>query len=304
MSIGKRALGERESPIPPASQYANCPTCNELPPTPAQFVRPKRLTDFVLVKTWPELTRKTEWKHSVDAGARVAYYHIAQPIECSLGHEHKQGSIVRTRCGLIILLGWKCANDAVHGYEALSKQWKEWEAHFARVDRIKRVPFECLEKLEGFIPELTRANHFREAKKPTRWGQEMLRRATSGSPRAAEITVTARVFGNNRATDLGGVNVVEVDTTEHVQGLTFWTKDFAIERTQRLLREAKDLARIAKDLNSEGASDPDVIALNQRCLSVETRTRHVEATVSICRTFLTKRNLDRANIAFTQRPPG
>jgi len=300
MSQDDKASGE--SPIPPPSQYANCPKCNELEPNPAQFVRPKRLTDVLEVKLWPELTRKTEWKHSVDEGARVAYYKVTQLIECSLGHDHKQGSIVKTRCGLIILLGWKCANDAVHGYDTLSKEWKEAEAHFDRVDRVKRIPFECIDKLEEFIPELTKANHFRDAKKPTGLGQEMLRRATSGSPRAAEITVKARVFGNTKATDLGGVNVVEVDTTEVVQGLAFWTKDFAIERAHRLLHEAKELGEIARGMDAENASNADVVALNQRCISLETSTRHVEETVVLCRTFLTKPNLERANTAFTQRP--
>jgi hypothetical protein len=155
--------------------------------------------------------------------------------------------------------------------------------------------------LDGFIPELVKANHFREAKKPTGFGQELLRRARSGTPRSAEVTVKARVFKGSKASDLGAINVIETDATEIVQGLSFWTKDLAIERAKRLLDEAKQLADIVRGANWAIISHEEVVTLNDRAIHLETCTRNIKKTIDLCRSFLTAPNLHRAQMAFDQR---
>jgi hypothetical protein len=105
------------SPPIPKVDYVDCPRCLALPPVvPTGFHRPDRITDPLRVRNWSDLVTETEWKHHVDEGGIIAYYALTNFTDCSLGsHPHKNGDIVRTRCGLILRLGWKCAANSVHG---------------------------------------------------------------------------------------------------------------------------------------------------------------------------------------------
>jgi hypothetical protein len=249
---------------------------------------------------WKNLERSTKWKHRVDLGGIAASYQLTKTtkVRCTLKHEHARGAIVVTRCGLTLLLGWKCAQNAVHGAEALQRYVKELEAHMTKIDRVKRVPGECLDKLIQVCDRLEQAQRFKNARWDTAFGREMRRRATSGSARAAEVTYKVRVLDNQKATDLGAPNVRLVDHTESILGLPFWTTDLGLELAQRTLEQVKALVADARHFNAE---DEDLLEeLNRRTITLESLTTKSAQHVELCGLFLGQGNLRLAGRAVVE----
>lgn len=289
-----------------ADEYADCESCLTLQrPTNPDFVRPRQLHDLQAIKTWPDLLLHTDFKHKVDPGSILANYNIKPGLRaCSLNdnHQHGIGSIVKTRCGLVISLGWKCAGNSVHGYGEADAFAKEAETFFQRIDRIKRIPWESKEQLEDLIPELEKADHFRNAKKGTAEGREMLARATSRSPKAAEVTVKQREFARTRATDLGDANVREVEGTESIKALEFWTIEIDLRRFGRALAEAEELIALVRKVDEKDeAATKD---LDRRCGILEGSVRKAKEVGTVCSTYFAPGNQALVRLAVQQARAG
>jgi hypothetical protein len=297
---------DESTPPPPELDYFDCPACLALPepPVPTLFRRVERITELVQVRTWPNLVEKTEHKHFVDPGSILAYYVLSQRVVCSLGvHKHKEGRIAVTRCGLVLRLGWQCADRSVGGYEAADAFYKQSEQHFLRLDRIRSVPFNALEELSELVPRIEDAYKYREGKRETAFGREMLRRATSGLPRDAEVTYRTKEFGNSRATDLGDAPIVSVERAAIIEGLSFWTESLEPERCRKALTYAKELAAQARKYRPEDDADDELAStLDGRCKHLELELGRVRAIADLCRKFTNPANLRWATLGSAQAP--
>lgn len=182
----------------------------------------------------------------------------------------------------------------MHGYDSASKYRRAAEVYFRRIDVIKRVPFDCLEKLDMLVPELLQAARFREAKKTTEFGQDMLRRAMSGSPKAAEVVYRTKQIQRGDRTRIDEMVLRDVDVTDSITSLQFWTKDFDTRHAESALEEARALTRSARQF------DPDdtelALSLERRCRALEGDVRLIAKDVELCRSFLRPENMRLAHL--------
>lgn len=286
-----------ETPIPEDVDYVDCPYCLAAAQAePTGFYRPERVTDPARVKTWPDLVTKTEHKHYVDRGGILAYYELPQFTVCSLGHhEHKQGDIARTRCGLVVQLGWKCANRAVYGYADAKAYRKQVEEHFDRLQRIRGIPIDCFKELQNIVPELKRWVHWRDAKRSTAFGLEMTRRAVSSDPKACEVSYRSREFRQVNRNDPMQMKTQETVETVKLKGLDFWTANFDVHRAERVLDQAATLVQDSKIFDVD--DNEIAAALDRRAGSLMASMRSVRNAVELCRLFNADENLRLANLA-------
>jgi hypothetical protein len=290
-----------ESPVPPDVERADCPECRNAAPTPlGKFARPEHITDRATVLGWNSLERSTNRKHHVDPNAIVVTYQLTKTtmVTCSLGHEHARGAIVITRCGRTLLLGWKCAQNAVHGSDELKAYAEQAEAHMRKVARVKRRPGECHDRLAKIVPVLERAQALKDNNSGTAYGREMYRRAASGSPRDAEVTFTTTAMKKQKATDLGKMDVIEVDDVGHIKGLSLWTTDIGVEAARRALAQAAELIADAREFDAEDLAL--IGSLDRRSISLDAATTRAESHFEICQQFLGEGNLRLAMLAARQ----
>lgn len=289
---------DEETPDPGEVSAADCPDCQRAEAGEATgFVRPVYVTDRALVLGWPNLQPSSPRKHHVDRTGIAATYRLttSTKVRCSLGHDHTRGAVVVTRCGLTLLLGWKCAQNAVHGAAELEQFAAATEAHFMKLARVRRVPGECVDRLAFMVKQLEVGQHFKTARWDTAFGLEMRRRANSPSPRDAEVTFKVKVLQNQKATDLGTPNFRIEDQTAVIAGLPFWTALLPVDAAKQALVRAKELVEEVRKLDPEDSELLDEVA--RRTGYVEAAVDRFVVPVDLCLVFLGANNLRLAGIA-------
>jgi len=256
-------------------------------------------TDRDQIVNWPNLTTSTQHKHRTKA--QRAFYKVAAQvpkIDCSLGHHHRRGQVVETLCGITILLGWKCAANALSDYEETMALRSAAESYFLKLAKVRRVPGDLLDKLKVLVPYIARADEYRTAHWSTPFGREMRRRADSGLPRDAEVTFYAKQLAAIKATDLGDMRERDGSHTIKIKGLPFWNAYLGIHGANATLQRATALVADVIKLDEQ---DHDALEnLHQRTKSLELSTEEIEPMYNLCRLFLGADNLRVAAAAVSQ----
>jgi hypothetical protein len=286
-----------DSPIPPPVDLKVCPDCRSATVhVPEAFHRPLMLTDRDQVVNWPNLTPLTQHQHLTKA--QRAFYKTPKQtpkVECSLRHHHRRGQIVETMCGITILLGWKCAANALSDYDKTTALRDAAESYFRKLAIVRRVPGELLDKLKVLVPYLVKADQFRSAKWETSFGLEMRRRATSGQPRDTEVTFQTEELAAIKATDLGDMRVRRTERTVKIEGLPFWNAHLDVRGATAALETANDLISDVAKLDEQ---DHQALGeLHRRTKTLETATAKIEPIYDLCRQFLGSENLRVAGAA-------
>lgn len=271
-------LGKNET----QEEFADCPLCLNLPEAIGEFDRRPALDDPGEVKGWPGLVHATDHKHIVDAGNIIAPYQLRQLVRCSLGaHEHKSGFIVRTRCDLVLQLGWKCARNSIHGYDKALEHLRQQDKHFANVDDAKRIPPECRALLEELVPKLTKYAEYQAAKRTTSEGRLMMARSRRGA-RGTEVPVRRQAYDPKT-----GKRYTET-TIVRIEGMEYWHMNLDLRAPEAWLEEA---TRLEEETLSLDPNDRELAAeLARRSRSLQKGTAHVQGQVRICEQYLSRVN--------------
>lgn len=109
-----------------ADRYPPCPECDALPHVDESLK--EHYDDFLYTRDEGELAGfpvvSTSCRHRISVDDVLAEYGLREDTRCSMlprGHPHREGYVVRTRCGLTLKLGKDCGRQLI--------------AEFSRVER-------------------------------------------------------------------------------------------------------------------------------------------------------------------------
>jgi hypothetical protein len=116
-----------------------CSRCSELPS--ATILKPPRVERTTApgrIRCFPGVIEECNETHTIDVGHVLLEYLLESPVECSFPgrHAHMNGVIVRTRCGLVLRIGHRCADRFVRGWDEVRRHNR---AVAQRQDRISAV---------------------------------------------------------------------------------------------------------------------------------------------------------------------
>ena len=138
-------------------EFVNCEHCKrEAVNNSPMTLRPKMAWDIAEVNSY-NACEATEVRHWVDAIEVLLQYTLLQFINCSLPgrHEHKNGLVVRTRCGLVIRIGTSCARKCLNGWQDVDKQINKLNVRADLIAKIQSLP-QLRARFAGIRPRMNR----------------------------------------------------------------------------------------------------------------------------------------------------
>jgi hypothetical protein len=218
----------------------------------------------------------------VDEGAILATYKLKnQDVLCSLGHRHKEGQIVCTRCGIIYLLGPQCAEHAVKGHGVALAYYKAEEKRIARVGYVQDKSAECTRALRTLLPRYKACADYQEGKHGTDFGREMLRRATLGWKGSEVVFEVHDMNLNNKKR-------VRFES-DYIDALEFWTTGLDVAWANSVLERAEHLTQDFDVRNVEL-----IDSLYRRAQNVDKDLKVVREHVELGERFRAEANLKLA----------
>jgi hypothetical protein len=240
----KNSLGELRSQGNEALVDAvDCPDCLALPSPARQAARPVHLYNPAEVNGYPGLSTATEWRHRADPVGILARYRLTQETRCIFGHAHKDGAIIRVRCGQIFRFGHRCASKELAGYTDAMAYHDAQERHRRNVESLTSAPSVQLNALIELRKELRKQADYRREKRDQREGQLMARRAKDGA-RGTEVILEERQF------DPLTLEGKTVERTASIAGISFWLSRFDLAQVENLVRGARELLEAAQEIDT------------------------------------------------------
>lgn len=130
-----------------AERYKPCPECESL--SASNDAEIEHYEGFAYLRDPAELERfqlvSTDLRHRIAVNDVLAEYSMPLDIQCSMlprGHRHRDGYIVRTRCGVVLKLGSQCGRHLIDNFvqvERTAKRAREYTTFVPTMQERLRV---------------------------------------------------------------------------------------------------------------------------------------------------------------------